>query len=143
MLYKITLSCSELLCLEAFIFQHGIHVSSSPCCLYNDVNKSIDHLFFSYVYAKTIWNWLGAWCGVLPVKPCNLVELLEVLKSKNQNRRYTLLRLALIYLALWLIWKARNKLLFRKERIAPLKTQLITSIFLLFFHLYPQTKECH
>ena len=77
------------------------------CCLCQQENKSKDHLFFGYAYAKTIWKRIMQLC-----------ELRREVGSWEEELKWAILKLkmkALVSIILRLAWKAAIYHLWRER----------------------------
>lgn len=88
--------------------------SSCPFCRIEE--ESIDHIFFTCVVAARLWSWLVEWSVIMQSQPSCCPDLLELQNQKTSDKRIKKLKMSLIYSTLWVIWKARNALVYRNER---------------------------
>ncbi|KAL4555576.1 hypothetical protein LXL04_038199 [Taraxacum kok-saghyz] len=72
-------------------------------------------------HAMELWNWFMKWTGIMQDVPTSWSSLLDVMSSCTGKRGRKLAG-TLIYTVLWLVWKDRNEVAFRKRRVYPMKT---------------------
>lgn len=94
----------------------GVNLVLLTCsvCYLND--EEVDHIFFKCNFSTQIWSWFITWSGLLASIPGDRLELLTMLATPVSDKKKKKLKLTLIYSVIWLIWKARNSLMFNKER---------------------------
>lgn len=85
---------------------------SVACRLCNtQEDESVLHLFFNCNFAKTVWIRVFSWLDLQPFAAGSGVDWLETFASMSlpkSNRAW----LAVFHGTIWLLWKARNELIF-------------------------------
>lgn len=80
------------------------------CCFSN--NETIDHLFTSCLLASVIWQHIWAWCRIPLMQVASFTDVARAHDCVQGNVRKKKAVQAVIMVACWSIWKARNNFIF-------------------------------
>ncbi|KAJ0860888.1 hypothetical protein HanRHA438_Chr13g0628531 [Helianthus annuus] len=84
--------------------------------LCGESEEDSNHLFTSCSTAEILWQKISAWCSIPQVYAYNVRDLLQVYKTlKVSGNKRKMVRL-IILAACWMVWKARNELIFVGKR---------------------------
>ena len=84
--------------------------------------EDVNHVFFSCNHAKEVWRWFIGWTKLMQESPTNFSSLTDAVNSGNKDMKTKKMLWALVYVAIWLIWKDRNDAVFKNRKTFPMKT---------------------
>lgn len=88
----------------------------SLCKICGEGEEDADHLFTSCYMASMIWQKISIWCNIPPIYAFTMKDLLQIHNNIGENGRKKKLIRVVIIAACWIIWKARNELIFAGKR---------------------------
>ncbi|KAK9049799.1 hypothetical protein SSX86_031232 [Deinandra increscens subsp. villosa] len=100
------------------LMRRRIGISSSECVFCREVDESVEHLFTGCKVAMVVWQAVARWCGLPKFFVFSVQDLVEAhfqIKSNITRRKRVQ---AMIYTALWCIWKERNEVVFNNKVVA-------------------------
>lgn len=97
----------------------GVAMDSADCKICGGDVEDGDHLFFACPFARQVWVLFSKWSGCFSCVLCSSSQLFEVLKGASLDGLSLKLKRALIYTAIWCIWKARNLWIFHRKKCSP------------------------
>ncbi|KAL4580934.1 hypothetical protein LXL04_017140 [Taraxacum kok-saghyz] len=104
------------------LLSRGIVVGNSTCQFCQHGEESTEHVFFQCRFATEVWTWFHGWSRLISDIPKDYSSLAIELQAGNMEKKTRKLRTAMVYTVLWMIWKARNELTFKKKRVYPMHT---------------------
>lgn len=121
---------SYCFCLSAYL--DWIHTTNTlaRCCIIVPTschlcsfgNDSSDHILVGCPYACEVLDCIFRWCG-FPFPTFNLVkEMIDFAAKWGRCPIKRTVLLSVIYCSLWILWKARNDMVFNKNYSSPAKT---------------------
>lgn len=96
------------------LVSRGVNLGSICCPFCQNSEEEINHVFFDCWFARNMWSWLCNWSDVLHSPPTDLQHLRSLLQVGGLSKNFSRLRFALLYATIWMIWNARNRLVFKK-----------------------------
>ncbi|KAM0069800.1 putative reverse transcriptase zinc-binding domain-containing protein [Helianthus debilis subsp. tardiflorus] len=97
--------------------RRGMLPESAICKLCGEQEEDADHLFTACYVASVLWLKVSVWCKIPHIFAFNTKDLLECYKQniiEVRKRRYIK---TIIITTCWMIWKARNELIFNGTRV--------------------------
>ncbi|KAK9078927.1 hypothetical protein SSX86_002986 [Deinandra increscens subsp. villosa] len=99
------------------LVKRNVPVGSLQCPVCNECNESVDHIFTGCRVANEVWATVSKWCGIPPII-CFSVKDLTALHSHIQGGRTKAKMIqAVVHTACWILWNARNNMVFRNKKI--------------------------
>ncbi|KAF5792526.1 hypothetical protein HanRHA438_Chr09g0418991 [Helianthus annuus] len=83
---------------------------------FGERDEDADHLFISCYVTAVIWHKVNVWCSIPQIYAFTMNDLFDVHKNlaiSNHTKRVIQM---IILVACWVIWKARNDLIFSGSR---------------------------
>ncbi|XP_023759766.1 uncharacterized protein LOC111908165 [Lactuca sativa] len=113
--------------------KRGVVPENLTCPMCNEYEEDSNHVLVDCSYARSVCEGVSRWCNI-QLGPLHTVK--DVLGSISQwgvckKRRRIIL--AIYYGTLWSLWKTRNEMVFKKNRLPPDKvTDIIKSVVYLW-----------
>lgn len=98
------------------LLHRNVHLESSYCSFCEEAAECVDHLFSGCRYTHMLWEEIKIWCrltSIIAFSANDLIFLHESLTGSNLRRTMTHL---VIMVSCWVIWKARNRLIFDQKK---------------------------
>ncbi|KAL4588641.1 hypothetical protein LXL04_001533 [Taraxacum kok-saghyz] len=107
-----------------------VNLTGCPLCM-EDVAEEMDHLFLGCSLAKEVLVWLFSWCNISIQNFQTVEELVNFAAEWGRCPKKRKILLAVLYGAIWNIWKARNDVIFNKipASINKIKDNILTMVF--------------
>ncbi|CAN1285963.1 hypothetical protein LINPERPRIM_LOCUS19166, partial [Linum perenne] len=86
---------------------------ANRCVLCGSNAESVDHLFFSCVFASEVWTLISSKLSIHGPHPSSTVGFIQGWKGLNCLTKFQLAKKAIIHAVLWFIWIERNNRIFR------------------------------
>lgn len=86
------------------------------CVFCNESQETVRHVLFECAFSYQVWMECASWLGVQIVFSSNPSMNLLSFSSILEGKRGKTIAICIWECMIWLIWKARNAYLFRKER---------------------------
>ncbi|XP_076944465.1 uncharacterized protein LOC143615131 [Bidens hawaiensis] len=87
----------------------NINVPLLDCAFCGDHNESVEHIFVSCGLAQAVWHAISYWCQVPAIYAFRVRDLLELHKFSSIPKKKAKVFYAIMLVALWRLWKARNE----------------------------------
>ncbi|XP_022019208.1 uncharacterized protein LOC110919242 [Helianthus annuus] len=85
--------------------------------LWGQHDEDVDHLFVSCEVAQFVWNFVSHWCKMSSIFAFRVKDLLDWHKHVQGCRKWRKLAYAVMQVALWVVWRSRNDLVFNDKQI--------------------------
>ncbi|KAJ0614359.1 hypothetical protein HanIR_Chr02g0061581 [Helianthus annuus] len=72
----------------------------------------MEHLLTTCYVATRIWQWVAVWCNIPYIMAFSIRDLMEYHMYANLSKDKSKVVQAVILTACWVIWRARNDLVF-------------------------------
>ena len=95
--------------------KRGITLDSMNCSFCDSVEETLDHCFFNCALIELIWRKLWSWWNLSTQRPSNLDSMKVDIYPVNEPNFPRLVFLATCVVALWMIWKWRNRMVFAES----------------------------
>jgi hypothetical protein len=89
------------------------------CCWCNLCPETSNHLFLHCSVAHRVWCEIFKWLGVVIVMPANSFHLFDCFSGAGSNKKSRNGLRLVWHTAIWLLWRARNNLIFNNIREGP------------------------
>jgi hypothetical protein len=89
------------------------------CCWCNLCPETSNHLFLHCSVAHKVWCEIFKWLGVVIVMSANSFYLFDCLSEVGANKKYRNGLRLVWHTAIWVLWRARNNLIFNNIREDP------------------------
>ncbi|XP_022014519.1 uncharacterized protein LOC110914015 [Helianthus annuus] len=94
----------------------NIHIDSQLCPFCDEVTETLDHLFSACRFGNEVWAGVSSWLKIPPIFAFGYKDILLFHRSLRTSKRGSKLIQAILLISCWMIWKARNKLIFEKSK---------------------------
>lgn len=79
------------------------------CCLCEQENETLEHLFFECMVARDVWNGVSRWCGIdRQVGDWNVEKEFLVTQCTTNSGKQRIYR-CVVSIVIYHIWKERNQ----------------------------------
>lgn len=103
------------------LIKRGVHLSSSICSRCRDGIETVEHIFIHCPCSREILDQVWSWCGLGLFSFSSLHDLIVYVANWGNSSKARRVLATICYGAIWLIWKARNALIF-DNKVIPANT---------------------
>jgi len=97
--------------------QRGISLDTTCCPLCGDYEETATNLLTSCYVSNMVWQHISSWCKIPPILVFFVRDILEIHKSVSKSKEKKKIIQAIILIACWSLWKARNEKIFENKSI--------------------------
>lgn len=101
--------------------KRGINLSSVICKCCEMEEEDNNHVLIKCPTAATLWEGIFRWCGIPQPTFGNIGDLVKFCSQWGRCSKRRKPLISICSGAAWLIWKARCDLIFKENRITPIK----------------------
>ncbi|KAJ0578962.1 putative reverse transcriptase zinc-binding domain-containing protein [Helianthus annuus] len=95
--------------------KRNIGLPDVACPMCGDGEETASHLFTACNFSTAIWLKISSWCNVPFPVAFSFIDVVEAFRFSGLNGSKLLLYQGIVIIACWLIWKARNDLVFNAK----------------------------
>ncbi|KAJ0837468.1 putative reverse transcriptase zinc-binding domain-containing protein [Helianthus annuus] len=95
--------------------QRNVINGQTGCKICGLYDEDADHLFVCCEAAQYVWDFISHWCKISSIYAFGVKGLLEWHKQVRGNAKWRKLIYAVIQVALWVIWRSRNDMVFNNQ----------------------------
>ncbi|XP_021971859.1 uncharacterized protein LOC110867019 [Helianthus annuus] len=95
----------------------NFNVQDESCALCGDGEDSVSHIFSACYTASVVWNHISRWAKVQNLFFFGFKDIVEIHEHVGLSGEKKEAFKGIVRIAVWLIWKARNKARFENKEV--------------------------